>query len=44
MSTTTEDYDKYMETVYGVHKMPGCRLGVVELIGINEFSSPRKDI
>lgn len=44
MSTTTEDYDKYMETVYGVHKLPCCGLGVVELIGINEFSNPRNDI
>lgn len=44
MSTSTDDYDKYMESVYGVHKLIGYRLGVVKLIGINEFSSPRNDI
>ena len=44
MNTTTDDYDKYMESVYGVHKLNDQRLGVVKLIGINEFSSPRIDI
>lgn len=44
MSTSTDDYDKYMESVYGVHKSIGQRLGVVKLIGINEFSNPRNDI